>query len=196
MGILKIKHEHCQDGYRGYVPIPRHANFGIMTFQIHGLDNFNEKEKKKFMVAIELGMKVLNSVEFKNLVSQSKYVENKALTGLQIWETICTGKDLYNPESDYDIDVFVTMYNNFWTGTIGYTFPNTFKTWINRKFFQDFNEAKILGNVIHEAMHNFGFKHKDMTKRYDSVPYKVGYFARGLAQQIMGGQKLTPLKVV
>ena len=198
MKLFKKDHKHKpkEGENRIYVPLPSQATFGRVSFQIHGLENFSDKEKKKFMKAIALGTKVLNSLEFKNLVSQYEYEENKGLTGLQIWQMICTGKDLYNSDKDHDIDVFVTMYHNFWTGTIGYTYPNTFKTWINRKFFQDFNEAQILGNVMHEALHNFGFSHKDMEKRYDSVPYKVGYFAKDLDKRIMDGQELTPMKVV
>jgi hypothetical protein len=198
MNLFKLKHnDDPKPGEdRGFIPIPSHATFRKLTFQIHGLEKFTEKEKEKFMSAISLGTIVLNSKEFKDMVSQYTYSENQGLSGYQIWQLLCTGKDLYNPENDYDIDVFVTMYHNFWTGTVGYTFPDTFKTWINRKFFQDFNEAEILGNVIHEALHNFGFTHKDITKRDDSVPYKVGYFARDLASRLTKGEELTPLRAV
>ena len=197
MKIFKREHKHSpkEGEERTDVPSPNYACFGHVHFQVHGIENFSKKEKLKFNKALELGELVLNSLEFKQMVSQYEYVENRNMEGEQVWQIICTGNDLYNKENDHDIDVFVTMYHNFWTGTIGYTFPDTFKTWINRKFFQDFNEAKILGNVIHEAMHNFGFTHKDFEKRYDSVPYKVGYFARDLATRIMDGEKLTPTKV-
>jgi len=195
MKCFKKKHNHDQKPGedRVIVPIPSHATFKRIKFEVHGLNNFSEREKAKFNMALGIGSLVLNSKEFKDMVSQYEYVESRGLTGLQVWELLCTGKDLYNREDDYDIDVFVTMYHNFWTGTIGYTYPSTFKTWINRKFFQNFNEAQILGNVVHEALHNFGFSHKDMSKRYDSVPYKVGYFARDLAKRILDGQVLTPL---
>lgn len=197
MKIFKREHKHSpkEGELRAYIPVPDNASFSKIRFQLHGMENFNLQERAKFLSAIWLGEEVLNSLEFKQMVSQYEYVENRGMTGEQIWSMICTGKDLYNSEDDHDIDVFVTMYHNFWTGTIGYTFPNTFKTWINRKFFQDFNEAKILGNVIHEAMHNFGFRHNEIEKRYNSVPYKVGYFARDLATRIMGGEELTPTKV-
>lgn len=195
MKCFKKKHDHDQKPGedRIIVPIPSHATFKQIKFEVHGLNNFSEREKAKFNMALGIGSLVLNSKEFKDMVSQYEYVESRGLNGLQVWELLCTGKDLYNSEDDYDIDVFVTMYHNFWTGTIGYTYPDTFKTWINRKFFQNFDEAQILGNVVHEALHNFGFSHKDMSKRYDSVPYKVGYFARDLAKRILDGQALTPL---
>lgn len=177
------------------IPVPQDASFSKLKIEIHGMDNFTDKEKEKFLSAVALGNKILNSYEFKEMVFGGQYAENRGMTGKQIWELICTGKDLYNPEDDNDIDVFVTMYNNFWTGTIGYTFPNTFKTWINRKFFSTFDEPSILGNVIHEAMHNFGFEHFENADKQKSVPYQVGYFARDLAKQVVEGKELTPLKV-
>ena len=196
MKCFKENHKHEQKKCEGrYPPPPLHATFNRIKFEVHGLNNFSESEKRKFNMALGIGTLVLNSQEFKDLIVNSKVVEDRGFMGKHVWELLCTGKDLYNSEDDYDIDVFVTMYNNFWTGTIGYTYLDTFKTWINRKFYQNFDEAEILGNVIHEALHNFGFSHTDMSKRYDSVPYKVGYFARDLAKKILEGQVLTPLKV-
>lgn len=196
MKIFKLKHLHRPKGGQIPVPIPDGANFGHLKvrIQLHGLINFSEAEKRKIGKAIGLGDTVLNSLEFKEMVSNYTFSENRGMTGQQIWELICTGKDLYNPISDNDIDVFVTMYENFWTGTIGYTFPNTFKSWMNRKFFRSFDETKILGNVMHEAMHNFGFDHKDYENRFDSVPYKIGYLARDLGQRILDGNGLVQMK--
>lgn len=198
MNIFK-KHDHKPKGVTRYsVSTPDNANFRSLKIriQIHGLGNFTEKEQAKLYKAVRLGNKVLNSMEFRDMVSNYTFSEHRGMTGKQIWEMICTGKDLYNPMVDNDIDVFVTMYENFWTGTIGYTFPETFKTWMNRKFFRSYNEAQILGNVLHEAMHNFGFDHKNNETKLESVPYKIGYFARDLCERIMNDQELTLLRVV
>ena len=193
MSLFKKPHSHEPKEEGKPIPVPEDATFGKLRIEINGMVNFSEKERVKFLSAVDIGNKILNSYEFKEMVFGGTYVENRGMTGKQIWELICTGKDLYNQESDNDIDVFVTMYHNFWTGTVGYTYPNTFKTWMNRKFFS--SEPSILGNVIHESMHNFGFQHVNQNTRLESVPYKLGYFARDLAKQVMEGKELTPLKV-
>lgn len=195
MELFKVEHQQHEPKNAEPIMVPADATFGKLKIEIHGIVDFTDNEKQKFLKACDIGAKVLNSYEFKELVVGASYVENKGMSAKQIWELICTGKDLYNPENDYDIDVFVTMYQNFWTGTVGYTFPNTFKTWVNRKFFSQFDEASVFGNVVHEAMHNFGFEHLNADTRLESVPYKVGYFARDLAKQIMEGKELTPLMV-
>jgi len=187
--------EHEPKGENLPVPSPSEASFGNLKIEIHGTVNFTEKEKIKFAKAMELGHQVINSVEFKEKIINCQFSEARGLSNQQIWELICTGKDLYNEEDDHDIDVFITMYENFWTGTVGYTYPNTFKTWVNRKFFSRFDESEILGNVIHEAMHNFGFDHLVKAKKLESVPYQIGYIARDLGNEIMKGKTLTPLKV-
>jgi len=189
---LKKKHIH-KPKEPSTLPVPTEANFSSMKIEIHGLDNFTDKEKEKFMSAMMLGELVLNSWDFRMKMVSTTFTENNNMTGKQIWELICTGQDLFNTKEDHDIDVFVTMYDNFWTGTIGYTFPNTFKTWFNNKFFRKFDEAEILGNVIHEAMHNIGFGHNDYENRMTSVPYKVGHIATELAKKKMKGGDLSPL---
>lgn len=195
MKLFGIEHQHDSKGEEMFVPSPEDATFGQLKIQIHGMKDFTEAEKKKFLSAVHYGAQVLNSLEFKERVCSSTFAENRQMSGTQIWELICTGKDLYNESSDSDIDVFVTMYHNFWTGTVGYTFPNTFKTWINRQFFSSFDESGIFGNVLHEAMHNFGFDHIDADTIYETVPYKVGYIGRDLVKEVMSGKQLTPLKV-
>ena len=189
---FKKEHIH-QPKEPSVLPVPTNATFSQMKIEVHGLENFTDKEQEKFMKAMFLGELVLNSWDFRMKVCSTVFTENKGMSGKQIWELICSGQDLFNTKHDKDIDVFVTMYDNFWTGTIGYTYPNTFKTWFNNKFFRRFDEAEILGNVLHEAMHNLGFNHTDQQNKLTSVPYKIGHLARDLAKQHLKGKSLIPL---
>ena len=189
---FKTKHIH-KPKEQSTLTVQSAATFSQMKIEVHGLDNFTIAEKEKFMKAMLIGELVLNSWDFRMEVMSSSFTESKGMNGKQIWELICTGQDLFNTKEDHDIDVFVTMYDNFWTGTVGYTFKDTFKTWFNNKFFRNFDEAEILGNVIHEAMHNIGFEHRDLVNKLTSVPYKVGYIAREIARKQMKGEMLSPL---
>lgn len=181
--------------YKKPLPVaPENFTFQGLDIEIHGIKNFSAKEQDKFKLAILIGKLVLNSKEFKEAIINNDFTETHGLTSIQIWELMCTGKDIYNTEDDNDIDVFITMYHNFWTGTVGYTYPSTFKTWINRKFFSSFKTWEVFGNVVHESLHNFGFDH--ITTRYESVPYKIGYIARDLLKQVeVEGKVLTPLNI-
>lgn len=193
VNLFKKGKEHKPVNQGKPVFIPEDVNFGKVRIHLHGLEGFTSGEKKRFKMALKYGHTVLNSKEFRERMQKSFFRESNGLSGEQVWELICKGKDLYNPESDHDIDVFVTMYENFWTGTVGYTYPNTLKSWINRKFFRKFSEPEIFGNVMHEAMHNFGFDHVDLKHKHETVPYKVGYITRDLLKEIKNGNGLTPL---
>lgn len=164
-----------------------------LDVQIQGLGNFSKQEKEKFLKAIELCKKVVNSKEFKQKIKGYKWTSGgvtyntfkkcEGLTNEEVYEKFMSGADKFHPEADRDIDLYTTLYYSR-KGVVGYTYPNTFKTWINRKFFSSFNLAGIVGNIIHEYMHNMGFGH---TSRYNStrkhtVPYAYGYVARDIAQ--------------
>ena len=59
-------------------------------------------------------------------------------------------------------------------------------TAVSDKFFKRFNEADIVGNVIHEYCHNIGFGHnvKNNPTRQYTVPYAIGYIAAKIAKRI------------
>jgi len=175
-----------------------------LKVDLHGVKNFTEEEEKKFLNAMKLLEITLNSEEFKEEVlsySYYKYVKvgwfkkkkvlvegfksNNGKTNQQIYDTIMSGKDKFNKEEDEDIDIFITMFykNN---SSLGYTYKNTFKTWINRKFYSNFKESNIVGNVSHESTHNMGFGHdsRSNSTRKHTVPYAIGYIARNIAARI------------
>ena len=64
--------------------------------------------------------------------------------------------------------------------TIGYTYPDTLRIWINRRFFRSFRPSQVAANLIHEYMHKLGFTHdyNNTPTRKFSVPYAVGRLIR------------------
>jgi len=167
-----------------------------LTIDIEELNNYSEAERAKFMRAMALAEKVINSKEFEqriknyqwtyNGVIYNTFKLNQGFSNEEIFEKFKSGADKFNTEADGDIDVNSTLYYS-WKSTIGYTYPNTYKTWINRKFFSSFTEAEIVGNVIHEYMHNVGFGHafNNNPTRQHTVPYAFGYIARDIAKEMM-----------
>lgn len=153
-----------------------------IKFEIHELNSFTELEKEKFHKTIIKTEEVLNSEKFKQELLNLKLEQTNGKTNEEIYNEIMSGADNFNKEVDKDIDVYLTMYYSF-KNTVGYTYPSTWWTWINRKFFSSFDEGDIAGNVVHEYMHNLGYDHKT-AKDHNSVPYAVGYLIRRLVDEL------------
>jgi len=149
-----------------------------VTFQIHNVKNFSEKERTKFFMAIEKAENVINSIEFGQRVMVYPFIQTNGFNNMDVYNMFMSGADKFNKSKDNDLDVYITMYYSFGRA-IGYTLPSTWFTWINRKFFSRFNHASIGGNVTHEYCHNLGFGHIS-AKDHDSVPYAIGYIVRNM----------------
>jgi hypothetical protein len=69
--------------------------------------------------------------------------------------------------------------------TIGYTFPDTNRIWMNTKYFNRYTPVKVADNLMHEWMHKLGFTHemKYSERRNYSVPYAIGYLIEELAEK-------------
>jgi hypothetical protein len=153
-----------------------------VKFEIHELKDFSNLEKEKFHKAMSKCEVILNSEKFKNELLNLKLEQTEGKTNLQIYDEIMLGADKLNKEADQDVDVYLTIYYSF-KSTVGYTYPSTWRTWINRKFFSKFDEGEIAGNVMHEYMHKLGYGHRT-AKDHNSVPYAVGYLVRDLIKKI------------
>jgi len=147
-----------------------------IEFEIHEVQNFSKKEQDKFLSAVSELKDVLNSEEFHSRFLALPLEQTKGQTPRSILGMIKSGADKFNTLEDGDIDIYITMYYSFGRA-IGYTYPSTWKTWINRKFFSRFDLASIAGNIFHEYMHNLGFGHKTPSD-HNSVPYAAGHLVR------------------
>ena len=86
-----------------------------------------------------------------------------------------SGADNFNKAEDGDLDVHVIFYYSF-KNVVGYTYPSTWFTWVNRKLFKGFNVGDIAGYVAHEGLHNMGLDHPGTNRQ--SVVYQFGYLVR------------------
>lgn len=110
------------------------------------------------------------------------------LSGEEVYEVFMRGRQTGESSDDFEMDIDLTIYSTYpWIKTIGYTYPNTIRTWINRKYFLALTLAEICGNLSHEFCHKLGFTHTVhwTSVRDMSVPYFIGYLIRDLVAEIM-----------
>ena len=169
-----------------------------LTFEIHEMTGFGGVSEAKYRRACEKLIVAINSEEFKQRVLNYQYMVNgeivnnfklpevneKYLSKQEVYDLIMSGKDKFNEEADGDIDIKVELYNKRFSSAIGYTYPSTWKTWINYKFFRNFSDADVAGNIVHEYMHNLGFTHafNSNATRQHTVPYAIGTIIRDIIE--------------
>lgn len=174
-----------------YVP-----EFGVpdeaLTFATNlSLVDFNPEQEDKILEASELIKRVVASEEFKEAVINHTYdgvktfVDNQGLTNTQIYNKFLQGAEKLTPSRNNAMDVEVELYYEN-TSTIGYTYPNTRRIWMNTKYFNNYTPTQVAGNLTHEWMHKLGFTHASSysTSRNYSVPYAVGYIILKLIPQV------------
>jgi hypothetical protein len=154
----------------------------MINIQVHERINFTPEESEKHAKAVEEAWIVLNSQRFKEKFLKLKLTSSEGLSNLEVYEKLMSGYDEISKESDRDIDVYAEMYykNN---RVVGYTSPSTRKTYVNRKFFQNYDTADVACNLVHEYLHKVGFDHKS-AKEHSSVPYAIGYLVEGCIREL------------
>lgn len=157
--------------------------------KIH-LVNFPQEQEDKIHRAVHLIKKVIASPEFKTRVinhtyeGQKTYLGNRGMTNEQIYQHILDGSETLIPGKNGRMDVELELYHDPST-TIGYTYPNTTRIWINKKYFNKYTPVQVADNLFHEWLHKLGFDHalKYSKSRNSSVPYAIGYLVEELAHK-------------
>lgn len=154
------------------------------------LRNFSIAKEQKMRDALERLKIVINSEEFKQEIlshtfnGEYSFANNNGLTNDEIYEVILRGAETLMPEEDEEIDVDITLYysNN---STVGYTYPDSTRIWVNDKFFSGFTLGKVAANVAHEWTHKIGFGHD--FNRTAIRPYSVPYGVGSIIQKLVDG---------
>jgi hypothetical protein len=155
-------------------------------------DNFSAEQEAKVETAIALIKKVIASQEFKNRVinhtyeGKKTYVDSNGLTNIQIYRKILEaaermGVTARNNTMDVELELYFAA-----TTTIGYTYPNVTRIWMNTKYFDKYTPHQVAGNLMHEWVHKLGFGHatKWSKSRDYSVPYAIGYLMEQLSKKV------------
>lgn len=169
-------------------PIPSKAHtWGAKVYY----SNFNATQEAKVEKAINLIKKVIASEEFKMRVLNHKFkgkkifYDNEGYSNTQIYQKILDGAEMVGKiKKNNTMDVELELYQAK-TKTIGYTYPNVTKIWMNKKYFNKYTPDQVAGNLMHEWMHKLGFGHatKWSKNRDYSVPYAIGYLMEELTKQ-------------
>lgn len=156
-----------------------------LKVSLNNHQNFTRKELEKLQSCLYLLQKAVNSEEFKERLCKIEKFTDSKLNGKKVYEIFMQGRQLHENSDDYEMDIDLTIYHSN-NGTIGYTYPSTFRTWINRKFFLAFTLSGVCGNISHEYCHKLGFVHSrwKWPSRKHSVPYAVGYLLEDICKKI------------
>jgi hypothetical protein len=169
-------------------------NFDVRTTLI----GFTPKQEKKIHSASKLIRKIVRSTEFKEKVlnhtwkGKKQFADNKGLTNEEIYKKILDGSERQlRLGSNNTMDLEIELYTDYDSITIGYTYPNIVRIYMNRKYFNKFRPYQVADNMMHEWLHKIGFGHavKNTPERPYSVPYAIGYIVKGIARE-MRKQKL------
>lgn len=152
--------------------------------------NFEREQEDKVYRAIEIIKKVIASREFRSRVynftyeGERKFVDNLGHTNEEIYQILLNGSEDLKPEIDHEMDLDLELYYS-WRNTVGYTYPDGLRIWMNTKFFNVYTPSEVAGNVFHEWTHKLGFVHdiQHSVRRDSSVPYALGYLIEELGKQ-------------
>ena len=143
--------------------------------------NFLQSEEEKINQAVEIIRLVVGTQEFRRRIlnhtfeGKKIFVDNRNLTNQEIYQKILDGAERLSPNRNNRIDAEVELYYES-ANVVGYTYPNSKRIWVNRKYFSTFTPAGVAHNLFHEWLHKLGFDHAanwSIARDY-SVPYAVG----------------------
>jgi hypothetical protein len=152
--------------------------------------NFDTSDEDKVNSALAMIKKVVLSPEFKARVlnfaynGKKEFVDNGGHTNEQIYQKLLDGNEDLKPDIDHTMDLELEIYYSR-SKTVGYTYPDGLRIWMNRKYFDKFTTVEVAGNIFHEWTHKLGFDHafRYSPSRDYSVPYGLGYLMEELGKQ-------------
>jgi hypothetical protein len=143
--------------------------------------NTTSDQQDKFDKAVEMIKKVVATEEFRSKVlnhtynGSKTYVDNGGFNNAQIYQKILEASETLQPTKNNTMDMEVELYYAA-TSTVGYTYANTKRIYVNTKYFNTNTVGGVASNLFHEWLHKIGFVHATSysTARDYSVPYAVG----------------------
>jgi hypothetical protein len=154
--------------------------------------NADATQTAKFDRALDIIKKVIATEEFRRRVlnftynGTKQFIDNNGLTNAQIYQVILDGAERLQPVVDNEMDLDVELYYEA-SSTVGYTYSNVSKIFVNTKFFNSYTPAGVAHNLTHEWLHKLGFKHAATysVSRDASVPYAVGYIVGEIGKDFL-----------
>lgn len=158
-----------------------------MKVQIQKLANLNPRQQEKIISACNKGFPLIGLPVWNNRILKLHMTETRGMSNQQIIDLIMKGADGKGMVADGDIDIDITGFFKL-NRTIGYTYLRDYRTWINRKFLDQFSESEVFGHLMHELLHKLNFTHNIV--HATSVPYQIGYASRYAFLENYAGKSL------
>jgi hypothetical protein len=123
----------------------------------------NAKDTEKIKLALDKRIEVQNSQCFKDFMLNRQLIDTN-LSNEQVLSEL-------NKEVYFEIETYYKRYSKVY----GYTYPDTPRIWINKKYFDGATICNVASNLNHEISHKQGFTHsyKATRSRPYSVPYSI-----------------------
>ena len=171
-------------------PVDAELPSGVAAFGANvSYTNFTSADIDKVQQALIFIQRIIRTSEFRDRVlkhtfeGKLQFANNNGLSNAQIYQALVDGSEELKPGANYKMDLELELYTNNFTSTVGYTYPNTLRIWMNRKFFNRYSSEEVARNVFHEWTHKLGFGHDSSAtaRRPYSVPYALGSIIQEMA---------------
>lgn len=138
-------------------------------------------QEAKFNKALDIIKQVVATEEFRSRIlnftygGKKTFVDNGGFTNAQIYQKILDAAETLQNTKDNEMDMEVEIYTAS-TSTVGYTYANSKRIWVNTKYFNSYDATGVARNLFHEWLHKLGFGHASSysISRDSSVPYAIG----------------------
>lgn len=149
-------------------------------------------QESKFIKALDIIKRVVATEKFRTKIlghtynGSKTFVDNGGFTNAQIYQKILDGAETLQKIVDNEMDMEVEVYYAA-TSTVGYTYANSKRVWVNTKFFNSYDATGVARNLFHEWLHKLGFTHSSSynSARPYSVPYAIGDIVGDLGREFL-----------
>lgn len=133
--------------------------------KVLSIRNFTEAEKTKLNKYIPVMNNTVASKCFKDFMVERNLHTTQNKSNEEVVKHLRTSQ----------VEIHLITYYKPWSKVAGYTYPNTNKIWLNRKFHAGASLCSEASNLAHELSHKLGYTHsyKATQSRPFSVPYSI-----------------------
>lgn len=126
--------------------------------------NFSDAQKAKLAEFLPVMNKTMAGQCFGDFMLERKLVQANGKSNKEVLEHLRSSK----------VKVELISYWSL-SGTIGYTYPDVNKIWLNNRIQSGFTPCESASNLAHEASHKIGYGHDFYAtdRRPYSVPYSI-----------------------
>lgn len=170
--------------------------FPTLDVDVHTRNFSRRSDQAKLQKGLEVLKAVMNSKRFRELVysfqwrGENTFNDNNGMSNTEIYAHLMTGAEVLQPEQDHVMNFDLTLYRSWnpFSKVKGYTYPDTMRIWIHKKFYRrsSWTPVDVAANLAHEWVHKMGFGH-DFNYNEDrpySVPYGIGGIVIKVAEEL------------